>query len=394
MQTHFKCFVSNGKDIKMGGVGNIRAFTLVELLVVIAIIGILIALLLPAVQAAREAARRMQCSNNFKQIGLALHNFHDARKAFPPTHLGPWKAGLPIFLLPYMEQQALYDLVANAPMCDFGECGSGFDICLGHTQADHGWWYLQLNDSQRSGFGSIKAFQCPSRRSGTAITQYYCEQPGGQSDYAYVVYLARTSPSSGMTTEPLYDNWWGIFGTSLVAYRDGLASGTGRDKSPFTPGSTNISNDANNNRKGWTAGNGIERWTDGSSNQLVWGEKHIPTSKLGKCDDQGDPRPLGDDCAFYYTGPMRWGSMFRVVGIMPGGNIAQGPKHLDRIVRDGADPHLTWASSGYSFGSYHPGVCTFLLGDGSVRAFPNTTTSTILDAMSDVRDGRTVAVPQ
>ena len=122
--------------VRLGGGGKLQAFTLVELLVVIAIIGILIALLLPAVQAAREAARRMQCSNHLKQFGLAMHNYHDAFKSFPSATSaqgtaqgfgakgffvgtsntdrqgdarGMWSAHS--HLLPFMEQSARYDAV-------------------------------------------------------------------------------------------------------------------------------------------------------------------------------------------------------------------------------------------------------------------------------------------
>jgi prepilin-type N-terminal cleavage/methylation domain-containing protein len=104
---------------------RVTGFTLVELLVVIAIIGLLVALLLPAVQAAREVARRMQCSNNLKQLGLAAHNFHDVYKRMPPGYVsqqyttataafsqngGTYASSL-LYLLPYMEMANVHDQV-------------------------------------------------------------------------------------------------------------------------------------------------------------------------------------------------------------------------------------------------------------------------------------------
>ncbi len=113
MNTKTSSRFSSGASSRVG-------FTLVELLVVIAIIGVLVALLLPAVQAAREAARRMQCSNNLKQMGLAFHNYHDANKKLPPSQdygtLGrspgtrpgwAWSA----FIMPYLEGTAAFDQI-------------------------------------------------------------------------------------------------------------------------------------------------------------------------------------------------------------------------------------------------------------------------------------------
>ena len=136
-----------------------RAFTLIELLVVIAIVGLLIGLLLPAVQAAREAARRMQCQNNLKQIGLAMHGYHDVWQSFPPAYLARPVTGLELgagwawgtLILPYLEQRPVYD-------------AANFDLGFGEVISRRGLLGLFENRTVRR--ISVSMFLCPSAGGG------------------------------------------------------------------------------------------------------------------------------------------------------------------------------------------------------------------------------------
>src|SRR5438105_3415764 len=131
-----------------------RAFTLIELLVVIAIIGILIGLLLPAVQKVREAANRMKCANNFKQLGLAMHNRHDTYGRFPQGLV--WNGGgyyaFPrsnwlYHIYPYIEQDAVYRLLPQpqAAQCQWEP-----------------WWSAEATNPNGPTRVVIKSFLCPS----------------------------------------------------------------------------------------------------------------------------------------------------------------------------------------------------------------------------------------
>ncbi|WP_299465403.1 DUF1559 domain-containing protein [uncultured Gimesia sp.] len=191
-----------------------NGFTLIELLVVIAIIAILIALLLPAVQQAREAARRSSCKNNLKQIGIAMHNYHDVHRTLPPGYLDDDPAanvtnhnllGWGTFILPYIEQSALYNSIGTV---------GGFDNNW-TTISD----MITPSATVKTPYSKValSAYICPSDPMGginTDVGNY------GKSNYTGVA--GNTYKSSGTTkpTGSFYDN----SNVSFRDYRDGLSN--------------------------------------------------------------------------------------------------------------------------------------------------------------------------
>lgn len=227
------------------------AFTLVELLVVIAIIGILVALLLPAVQAARAAVRNMQCKNNLKQQGLAVHLFHDTYKSLPPTRNYDHYTSWPFLILPYLESINLFD---------------GWDPGLKY--------YYQPDIARLT---IIPPYTCPERRkagmistTGDDILSPYETSPhvpGVVGDYA---------SSAGYGPGGVW-NWITSNGAMII--------GNGKTKPPTVP----VGGFAPPNAilVSWKSRTAFKSVTDGMSNTFLIGEKHVRREQFGHAQEDG-----------------------------------------------------------------------------------------------------------
>jgi prepilin-type processing-associated H-X9-DG protein len=310
--------------------------------VVIAIIGVLIALLLPAVQAAREAARRSQCSNNLKQIGLAVQNYHGARKNVPPQFLvGAGFASWGVLILPYSEGGSLHD----------------------QATIRNSYWVVPVEVVQTT----INTYQCPSRNRTSVLSQkndsrasdgFPTHRPGALNDYAM---------SGGDGTIP---RW---YGNENGQEANGIArsthdyrlppinlSGTLSDTTRFSQGTYT----------GWKTFRQFRQVSDGLSKTLLVGEKHVDPAFEGDAS-HGDGSLYNDDASI--CSGRRAGPLFPIAS-RPG------------------DPSLTQSQKDSVFGSSHSGgECQFVMCDGSVQRLNPSLNSQVLGYLSNIWDG--IAIP-
>ena len=377
---------SHGADRASGARrGFRRGFTLVELLVVIAIIGTLVGLLLPAVQSARESARMSSCMNNLKQIGIATMNFEDARRGYPPSVTGATfsnqgPAGMPFFalIMPFMEEAdtaAKIDYNAGVHYTNF----SGGDATMLKN------WNLIVGFDGTTTLSRPNWLNCPTRgRRTTAVTG----QGANQSKCNTCDYGIVSIGSSTLTTDHRDTLCWSKYARACnsAAERE-QTTDIGFQVLNVAMGPVNASNQiitqmkvdsatSNKTYAGWSPRSGIRHVTDGTSKTAILAEKHVFNKEVGISG--GSNATTRDGLDDPPVAAVAGGGRGRLFVRANGGGVARGP--------DESSPDTT-------IGSWHPGVCNFLLADGAVRTVSNTIDDTNLSRLGDRRDGQTLELP-
>jgi len=330
-----------------------RGFTLIELLVVIAIIAVLIALLLPAVQAAREAGRRAQCVNNLKQIGIAMHNYHDTMGSFPPESLvnrltaptaGGWGGSWwswSSHILPQMEQRSIYNAI-------------NYSILNGGNMApENSTIYVTI----------INSYLCPSDDSNHLFNDRKwtnINNLSGAYTAAPMNYVA--SVGDPRTGNPAFDVWssapatayWSCDGTYQGMFGD-CSSGQTTNIASVVDGTSNTfligENSSNlNGQLLWVSGHG------------TWAGTHVPMNWMTKLKDGMTDPTDGTVCSITYLG-----------------NITQA-KFCYR------NQFYIWG-----FKSFHPGGVNMAMADGSVKFLKQTMHPRVYNALGTRARGEVIS---